>query len=177
MTGRDRTLRGLIFVAAAAIVGIAAFLVIHGAGRNRAIAEGQIWNGDQPSHISSDARPFPPAGLPLSKYVGSYPFDDVEGSSFAQHRLVINAVQAIVKDPDLRDLVLSDAVTVPIWWDGHRIMAAGCEPHNCAGHHWVIAIEPDGSAADVCYQRAPSAPAWHLRNGETTRTERCPFGG
>jgi hypothetical protein len=92
------------------------------------------------------------SGQSLSLYVGHYPWEPIGGTSFRDDPAVTKAVMAAVPVRKIRDFVLSSSgpeslITVK---DG-RLLATGCESHNCGFHDWSIAIEPNGSNAEVCY--------------------------
>lgn len=116
----------------------------------------------------------------LSAYVGRHPGEAVNGTAFRAQPAVRRAVEATVADPALRRFVLDDPATdAPIVLKDGRILAWGCEPHNCGYHNWSISIAPDASAADIClYDNDDSAdgPArWYLAGGGTEeRPGNCP---
>ncbi len=92
------------------------------------------------------------ASGPLSAYVGQPIYGEVEGVAFVNHPLVRSAVEAAVADAAVRRWVLrSDVTTNPIALRDGRLIATGCESHNCGPHHWTILIDPAGTSAEVCY--------------------------
>jgi hypothetical protein len=116
----------------------------------------------------------------LSAYVGRHPGEAVNGVTFRADPVVRRAVEATLADPGLRRFVLdSPATDAPIVRKDGRILAWGCEPHNCGYHNWSISILPDASAADIClYDDDDSADGpsrWHLAAGGTEeRPGNCP---
>lgn len=116
----------------------------------------------------------------LSAYVGHHPSEAVNGVAFRADPAVRRAVEATLADPGLRRFVLdSPATDAPIVSKDGRILAWGCEPHNCGYHNWSISILPDASAADIClYDNDDSADGpsrWHLAAGGTEeRPGNCP---
>src|SRR3546814_2356277 len=61
------------------------------------------------------------------------------------------AVTATVPDTKVRDFVFHyNGPDAPIVRKDGRILAWGCEVHNCGYHNWSISITPDGNSADVC---------------------------
>lgn len=118
-------------------------------------------------------------GDPLAPYVGKYPFDAVGSVSFYQVPAVRAAVNGAVRDPRIRRLILNaSGPTTPIarGADG-RLIAWGCETHNCGSHNWSLVVGPDGGNAEVCYHDdgAPGATTRWFRDGaeEAGRTEEC----
>src|SRR3546814_2282629 len=59
----------------------------------------------------------------------------------------------------------------PIVRKDGRILAWGCEVHNCGYHNWSISITPDGNSADVCLYHDDDKPdgqsRWYLSDGKT----------
>ena len=144
-------------------------------------------------HTSSNATgPTPgasPAALPtprptatpaaLGAYVGKYPFDKVDGVAFLDNPAVTAAVDALVSDAGIRKLVLGgDGPVTPIAPRDGKLIAWGCETHNCGDHNWTIEIAPDGTAPAVCYHDANAMndrSRWHLAPGRTEmRAGDCP---
>jgi hypothetical protein len=91
-------------------------------------------------------------GEPLSFYVGHYPSEVLGGMDFRDDPLVKRAVTEAVPDRQIRDFVLnfSDGES-PIKLKDGKILAGGCQPHDCGAHHWTISIAPDGGDLEVCY--------------------------
>lgn len=119
-------------------------------------------------------------GSGLSAYVGKYPSDKVVGISFLDTPAVRQAVAANVPDAKIRDFVFgSDGPQAPIVSKAGRILAWGCERHNCGYHNWSVSITPDGSTADICFYHdddSADGPArWFLAGGRTEmRGGNCP---
>jgi hypothetical protein len=117
---------------------------------------------------------------PLSKYVGSHPSTPVEGARFLDEASVRKAVAANVTDAEVRKFVFEyNGPDAPIVAKAGRILAWGCERHNCGYHNWSIAITPDGTSAEVCYYRDNDRPdgtsTWYLPGGtKEQRPGNCP---
>jgi hypothetical protein len=91
----------------------------------------------------------------LFAHVGRLPSDVVNGVTFLANPQVRAAVEAAVADPEVRRWVLREDVTSnPIGSRDGRIIATGCESHNCGPHHWSILIDTDGARAEVCYAQS-----------------------
>lgn len=91
---------------------------------------------------------------PLFAHVGRLPSDVVNGTTFLADPRVRAAVEAAVTDAEVRRWVLREDVTSsPIGSRDGRIVATGCEAHNCGPHHWSILIDAEGTSAEVCYAR------------------------
>lgn len=134
--------------------------------------------GSSTGQISADA-PAPASGT-LSKYVGKHPSDLVDGKRFLDEPAVKAAVAATVADAKVRDFVFNyNGPDAPIVSKGGRILAWGCERHNCGYHNWSVSITPEGSSADVCFydndDSADGPATWHLASGRTEkRAGNCP---
>ena len=121
------------------------------------------------------------AGGPLSGYVGRLPSDAVNGVTFLANPRVRTAVEAAVSDAEVRRWVLREDVSSnPIASRDGRLIAMGCEAHNCGPRHWSIVIDTDGTNAEVCY--AHNSPldrgTWYVR-GRPPEERRgdCPSAG
>jgi len=126
------------------------------------------------------AAPTPTATPPaLGGYAGHYPFDKVGGVAFLDDPAVVAAVDSLVPDAAVRKLVLGgDGPGTPIATHGGKLIAWGCETHNCGDHDWTIEIAPDGSAPAVCYHDAATMhdrSRWYTAPGRAElRAEPCP---
>src|SRR3546814_6768352 len=59
------------------------------------------------------------------------------------------AVTATVPDTKVRDFVFHyNGPDAPIVRKDGRILAWGCEVHNCGYHNWSISITPDGNRSE-----------------------------
>lgn len=120
------------------------------------------------------------AGGPLSGYVGRHPAEVVGGVRFLDQPAVRAAVAATVADPGVRDFVFNyNGPDAPIVSKDGRLLAWGCERHNCGYHNWSVAITPDGSSAEVCFYHdddsAEGPSTWYLPGGGTEqRPGNCP---
>ena len=116
----------------------------------------------------------------LSKYIGKYPSDRVDGTRFLDEPAVRKAVAASVSDAAVRKFVFGyDGPDAPIVAKAGRILAWGCERHNCGYHNWSISITPDGASAEVCSYRNDKRPdgtsTWYLPAGTSEqRPGNCP---
>ena len=116
----------------------------------------------------------------LSKYVGKHPSETLNGKRFLDEPTVKAAVAATVADPRIRDFVFRyNGPDAPIVAKDGRILAWGCERHNCGYHNWSVAITPDGSNAQVCFYHnddsADGPATWYLPDGKTEkRAGNCP---
>jgi hypothetical protein len=118
---------------------------------------------------------------PLFAHVGRLPSDVVNGTTFLADPRVRAAVEAAVPDPEVRRWVLREDVTSnPIASQGGRILATGCESHNCGPHNWSILIDAEGTAAEVCYARDTLGDRgmWYVAGRPAEqRPGPCPAGG
>lgn len=125
------------------------------------------------------AAPAAATGL-LSAYVGKHPPEKVDGVTFLDQPSVKAAVAAAVPDARVRDFVFHyNGPDAPIVLKDGRVLAWGCEAHNCGYHNWSVAITPDGKDAQVCFYHdddsADGPATWYLPGGRTEkRPGNCP---
>lgn len=87
----------------------------------------------------------------LAVYAGKYPFDKVGGVDFLAHPLVRAGVAKAVADPKIRQFVLGrTGPASPIALTAGRMLASGCEQHNCGDHSWSLLIGEKGDKPQVC---------------------------
>jgi len=120
------------------------------------------------------------ASVDLTPYVGKHPSEDVDGVSFLAQPAVKAAVAATVADVRVKEFVFNyNGPDAPIVNKDGRILAWGCEAHNCGFHNWSISITPNGGSADVCFyhddNNADGPATWYLADGKTEeRPGNCP---
>ncbi len=115
----------------------------------------------------------------LSAYVGAYPTEGRAGApAFLDAPVVRAAVAHVVPDKSVRDLVLgSDVTATPITQVDGKLLAFGCEPHNCGPHNWAIAIRADGRDPAVChYDQDRRVARWYPENAAPAPVNGCPSG-
>ena len=123
--------------------------------------------------------PTPQAAPSLTRYAGHYPFDKVGGVAFLDAPVVVAAVEAVVPDAAVRRSVLSgDGPGTPIAARGGKLIAWGCETHDCSNHDWSILIAPGGGNVQICYHDAATMQQrsrWYSAPAETAlRSGDCP---
>ena len=117
----------------------------------------------------------------LARYVDMHPHEVEGGRSFLGEPAVRQAIAASVRDAGVRSFIYnSNGPDAPIARTrGGRILAWGCEAHNCGFHNWAVSITPDGASAEVCYyhddERPDGSATWYLPRGRTVkRAGNCP---
>lgn len=129
---------------------------------------------------SENSAPVKPKGPDLSKYVGKYPFDPVDGIAWYDHPVIQAGVKATVKDADIAAVIVDPAAgpSGPIWQAKGKINAWGCEQHNCGDHQWTVMVKPETGKVDVCYADASKTPGqsrWIFADGrDELRDDSCP---
>lgn len=122
----------------------------------------------------------PAAAETLSRYVGKYPFDKVDGQSWDSDPAIKAAVTAAVPDGKIREWVLDGAgPTTPIVQQDGKILSWACEQHNCGPHNWATLIDARTGAAEVCYYDSASdskQARWFKAGKESRRDGECPSG-
>lgn len=136
-------------------------------------------NADAAPTPTPDTGASPAATASLAGYAGKYPFDTVNGTAFLADSRVVAGVDSAVSDPVIRKLVLDGGGPAgPIVNKGGRLLAWGCEAHNCGDHNWTIAITPDATSTQVCYHDQASTHGqsrWYLAGGKSElRPGDCP---
>ena len=117
----------------------------------------------------------------LARYLDWHPRESEGGRSFLAEPAVRKAIAANVRDSQIRDFIYHySGPDAPIAQrrDG-RLIAWGCEAHNCGFHNWAVAIAADGSRAEVCYYHDDDDPdgtsTWYLPGGRTVKRDgNCP---
>ena len=90
------------------------------------------------------------------------------------------AVEQTVPDAEVRDFIFHyNGPDAPIVAKAGRILAWGCERHNCGYHNWAVSVLPDGSSPEICFyhddEHADGAAHWFLPGGKAeTRSGNCP---
>lgn len=116
----------------------------------------------------------------LSGFVGKHPRDAEGGTSFLDQPLVRDAVARTVTDAKIRDFIFGyNGPDTPIALKNGRLIAWGCERHNCGFHNWAITIAPDGSAPEICFYQNESdsegRASWFVPGQKPeTRAGNCP---
>ena len=160
MTGADSARAGCC------LIGMAALLASAGCQRSEPNANA---TGAAASSVATPAPAPSPTGAAtpaasgsLARYAGKYPFDKVDGVAFLDAPAVTGAVDRLIGDASIRKLVLGgDGPGTPIARRDGKLIAWGCETHNCGDHNWSMLIAPDGSSAEICYH---DAAAMHGRS-------------
>lgn len=115
----------------------------------------------------------------LTAYEGKY-LHDATLPHFLAHPLVKQAVERVVPDAEVRQWVLAPGgPKTPIWIADGRIHSWGCEAHLCGPHNWMISMELDGSAPEICYHEASSfdtGARWYREGESEVRDYQCPAG-
>lgn len=136
------------------------------AGCHAPRTDNRISPAPEAKRVAAPHSPDAGASATLSAYVGHYPFDKVNGTSFLDQPSVIAAVDRLVSDGRIRALVLGgDGPGTPVALQAGKLVAWGCETHNCGDHDWTVSIAPDGSDPSVCYHDAATMQArsrWYL---------------
>lgn len=119
------------------------------------------------------------AGKPvpsLSAYVGKYPSDKVAGVSLYNHPKFRLLVSGAAPNLAIRTTVLTSGVETPVERQGALLVVQMCEPHNCNGHQWTVAIlSPSGPAA-ICYHDRDlmgEEGRWFIGGTSIGRTRGC----
>jgi hypothetical protein len=157
----------------AAIAALAVTLVSSGCNAPPARnPEMKVQNAAPPVAVAS---PVPRADL--SRYAGKYPFDTVDGTRFQDLPVVHAAIEAAVRDPEIRRWVLSDKTvpTTPIAVKDGALLSWGCEAHHCSAHNWTLVMRPDASAPQLCYTD-DSGIRWFSNGALLAKKDPCPSG-
>ena len=137
-----------------------------------------------PSDAAAPAAPVAHAGAvpagadALSAYVGKYPFDKVDGVTWADQPMVQAGIRKSVTDAAARKAILQwPGPSSPIELIDGKVSAWGCEQHNCGPHQWLVMVDPASGATDVCYydeSKSADSARWFLASGkEESRKGNC----
>lgn len=122
----------------------------------------------------------------LSKYVGKYPSDKVDGISFTKNEAVTAAVKAalahIPRASDLEHLMLApeNAIDSAIaLLSSDRLYARSFDPSSGGSINWAILITGDGTKAAICYSEeaiyGSGVSRWYYKGDEAFTLEGpCP---
>jgi len=117
----------------------------------------------------------------LSRYVDMRPREVEDGRSFLGDPAVKRAIAANDRDASVRNFIYHySGPDAPIARTrSGRIIAWGCEAHNCGFHNWAVSMAADGSSAEICHyqddERPDGSSTWYLRGGRTVkRAGNCP---
>lgn len=144
-------------------------------GCNRASQPEQSAAGNE----ANIASPAPAPAVDLSRYVGKYPFDVVDGAKFKDIPVVREAILVTVRDAKVRGWVTSDDLgpSTPIAERDGALLIWGCEAHNCGMHNWTLIIRPDGTGAQICYHDDDDGGTRWFAQGELlAKKDDCPSG-
>lgn len=132
-------------------------------------------NAAEAQNISLPAVAAAPADL--SRYVGKYPFDTVDGKRFQDLPVVRAAIEAAVRDPGVREWIFTDKTgpSTPIGIKNGVLIAWGCEAHNCGPHNWTLLMKPDGTDPQICYTDDNGA-RWFAQGELLAKKDPCPSG-
>lgn len=114
----------------------------------------------------------------LAAYEGKYPFDKVDGIAFLEQPAVKAAVEAATGDTAVRGFVLSGkGPQSPIVVRDGKLIAWGCEQHNCGAHNWTLMVAPDGTSGELCVVDEKVGTRWYAGGKPTGSTADCPTTG
>ena len=127
---------------------------------------------------AAQAGTVPAGGDTLSAYLGKYPFDKIDGVTWADQPMMQAGIRKSVTDAAARAAILQwSGPSAPIELIDGKVSAWGCEQHNCGPHQWLVMVDPASGATDVCYydeSKSADSARWFLANGkEESRKGNC----
>jgi len=164
----------------AAVAVIALLPACHGDADERAPAAN--------SHGFVPPAPLPPKPIAgqtpltaLDAYLGHDPHEPVDGVLFFDRTDVSNALVAAVKDERVRrEFREGTGPARPIFAQGQRIAAWGCEGRACAGRNWTFFLDRTTRKGEACFHDAATMGAtshWYAGNLKpSVRGGACPSG-
>lgn len=93
----------------------------------------------------------PPTSASLTRYVGKYPWQKVNGVAFINDPRIKAAVHKATPLPEIREAVLGEDMINPIVRVGDRLLASGWDKRSAGSTNWAILAALDGSRMAVCY--------------------------
>lgn len=132
---------------------------------------------EAPPVVAATPSPAATPHVDLSRYVGKYPFDLVDGKRFRDLPVVHAAIEAAVSDPAIRHWVISNksGPTTPIALKDGLLLSSGCEVDFCGPHNWTLVMRPDASDPQLCYTDL-SGIRWFAGGKLLARKDPCPSG-
>jgi hypothetical protein len=114
----------------------------------------------------------------LDAYVGHDPHEPIDGVEFFDRTDVSTALIATVKDEHVRkEFRESPGPMRPIFAQGERIAAWGCDGEDCARRSWTFFIDRKSSKGEACFHNAAMGATSHWYAGgdkPVTRRGTCP---
>lgn len=103
--------------------------------------------------VAKDDVPTEPMPL-VTIFAGKWPWEAVNGYSFATHPKVASALKKAVDDKDvvkslLSQNVVGNPISAPSGSSGVMVYQ-GCEPQNCGDNNWRILYYASSGDAEVC---------------------------
>lgn len=88
----------------------------------------------------------------LSRYIGKYPYEKIDGVDFFHHPAVVKAVREAVHDPKIQRIVLShNNPMTPLRESRGRLLMASYEAASAGSVNWALVLPLNGAKAAVCY--------------------------
>jgi hypothetical protein len=114
----------------------------------------------------------------LDAYLGHDPHDPIEGVEFFDRTDVSTALVAAVKDEHVRREFREQPGAVrPIFAQGQRIAAWGCEGQDCTARNWTFFLDRNTSKGEACFHDAKMGATSHWYAGgdkPVVRPGACP---
>lgn len=130
---------------------VAGLALLAGCGKPAEAPAGNAAAFVPPAVQAPDPLPGQAQSNPLSRYVGKYPSDALDGVGFFDRTEVANALIAAVPEEKLRRTIVSrEATQTPIFARDGRIGAHGCQPHDCGDDNWTFLITDSGASGIAC---------------------------
>jgi hypothetical protein len=117
----------------------------------------------------------------LDAYLGHDPHEPIEGVEFFDRTDVSTALVAAVKDERVRrEFREGTGPARPIFAQGQRIAAWGCEGRDCAAHNWTFFLDRNSGKGEACFHDAAKMGAtshWYAGGVKpVVRKGDCPSG-
>jgi hypothetical protein len=144
---------------------------------NMAAAEGFV----PPTVRSPTPIPGQAQTTPITAYVGKYPHDAVGGVGFFDRTDVATGLVNAVGNAKLRATIRGrSGPETPVFKVGTRVVAWGCEEHNCGNHNWAVLVDPTSGKTEVCHHDAATMGVqsdWYAGAAPARRAATCPSEG
>jgi hypothetical protein len=116
---------------------------------------------------------------PATAYIGKYPNDPVGGVLFFDRTDIAKAlIDAVRENATRAHFGESKGPEKPIFAQGGKIVAAGCDAQDCSGVNWAFLFEPTTGTGEACYHDTATmqdSSRWFVRGTHSMRAGACPL--
>lgn len=116
---------------------------------------------------------------PATAYVGKHPNDPVGGVLFFDRTDVSKAlIEAVPESATRAHFSESKGPEKPIYTQGGKVVAAGCNAQDCSGSNWAFRFDPATRTGEACYHETTTmqdSSLWFTYGSHSMRSGACPL--